>query len=435
MKNKYQDARDYLSEVTKYGSVLGLDSIKELLIRLHNPQADLQFVHVAGTNGKGSTVAFISTILSKAGYKTGRYTSPGVFSYREIIQINEKTISKERFASFTLLVKEAADLMVKDGFTHPTLFEIETAIALLHFKEESCDIVVLETGLGGLLDATNIVENTLVAVLTSISLDHMEYLGDTIEKITYNKAGIIKPDSIVVTTKQAKEAMNVIEAKCKDNNKRIIADKLQASNIEYHEVSQSINYKQFKHLEIGLLGSYQIENAILSIEVALALREKGFDIKEEHIREGLKSAVWQGRFQTIHKNPLIIVDGAHNEAAALALRDTIIHHFANKKIMFVMGVFADKDYKKMIQIMAPLAERILTITIPNNKRALNGETLLEEVKKYHNSVCFMPSILDTAKECLNQLEPVDVVIAFGSLSYLNEFMTWIQDISLNGEPL
>lgn len=422
----YQEAKEYLEEITRYGSVLGLDSIRELLKRLNNPQNNLKFVHVAGTNGKGSTVAFITSILIAAGYKTGRYTSPSVFSYREKIQVNNSVISKDTFAEITLKIKNVIHEMCLDGLPHPTIFEVETAIAFLYFEQESCDVVVLETGLGGLLDATNIVENTLIAVLTSISMDHMEFLGNTIEKITFNKAGIIKEDAIVVSIEQSSDAMSVIERKCKEGNNTLsIARKSNVEQIRNEDLSVYFNYKDYKNIEIGLLGNFQIDNAIISIEVVHALIEKGFKINSEAIRLGLKQTVWPGRFTVIRKEPLILIDGAHNEAAAICLKETILTHLKHKRLMFVIGVFADKDYEKILEITAPLACLILTVTIPDNKRALDGKILAKTAERYHNNVRYMSSIEEAASVCLKQKD-VDAILAFGSLSYLAQFTDCIK---------
>lgn len=424
---RYQEAKDYLEQITKYGSVLGLDSIRELLNRLNNPQNNLKFVHVAGTNGKGSTVAFITSILKAAGYKTGRYTSPSVFSYREKIQVNESFISRDDLADMTKKIKEVIQEMCMAGLPHPTVFEVETAIAFMYFAQESCDIVVMETGLGGLLDATNIVENTMVAVLTSISMDHMEFLGHTIEEIAFNKAGIIKKDAIVVSSKQYSNVMGVIEKKCKENNNTcIVANKNYADRIRNKDLRVCFDYKDYQDIEIGLLGDFQIENAILSIEVAHALLKKGFSINSQAIRTGLRQTVWAGRFTVINKQPLIIIDGAHNEAAANSLKATVLTQLKNKRLLFVIGVFADKDYEKILETMASLASQILTITIPNNKRALDGKALAKTAQRYHNNVQYISSIEEVAKVCLNQKE-VDAIIAFGSLSYLSKFTDCIKN--------
>lgn len=425
---RYLEAKEYLEEITKYGSVLGLDSIRELLERLNNPQDNLKFVHVAGTNGKGSTVAFTTSILRKAGYKTGRYTSPCVFSYREKIQVDESYISRIAFAEITSKIKDVIQEMCHNGLPHPTIFEVETAIAFMYFVQESCDVVVMEAGLGGLWDATNIVENTLVAVLTSISMDHMEFLGSTIEEIADNKAGIIKNDAIVVSTEQNFNAMDVIGRKCKEgNNTLIIASKNHAEEVRNKDLQVCFDYKEYKNIEIGLLGNYQIENAILSIEVVHALTKRGFNISSEAILLGLKQTVWPGRFTVIRKDPLIIIDGAHNEAAAISLKETILTHLKNKRLLFVIGVFADKDYESILKITASLACLILTVTIPNNIRALDGKELAKTAARYHNNVQFMPSLEKAAQVCLNKKD-VDAIIAFGSLSYLAQFTECIESM-------
>lgn len=417
----YKEAREYLNSIIKYGSVLGLDSIKELLKRVGNPQNDLKFVHIAGTNGKGSTLAFISTILKTAGYQTGRYISPTVFSYREKIQVNEEYITKDSFASLTFEIKEAIHTMLGEGLAHPTIFEVETVLAFLYCKQEKCDIVILEAGLGGLLDATNVVENTLVAVLAAISRDHMEFLGDTISEITLNKAGIIKKDSTVVTTNQPSAAIKVIKEKCDDfNNILVVADNNKVNHIIYKKLQIIFDYNEFKKIEINLAGSYQIQNAVLAIETVKALRSKGFQISEEVIIKGLKETRWSGRFSVVCAEPLIIIDGAHNEAAAIKLSETIEYYFKDKKIMFVMGVLGDKEYEKIAKITASLAYKILTVTTPNNPRALNGEELAKTIRKYNANVEYVPTIEEAARKCMNE-NSIDVIIAFGSLSYLGEF--------------
>jgi dihydrofolate synthase/folylpolyglutamate synthase len=274
--------------------------------------------------------------------------------------------------------------MLLEGFSHPTIFEVETVLAFLYFKQEKCDIVVLETGLGGLLDATNVVENTIAAVLTAISRDHVEFLGNTIEEITKNKVGIIKRDSIVVTTNQEPDASKVIEEHClKHKNECILADYKIAENISYQNLKINFDYNESKNIEINLAGSYQIQNAILAIETIKALRKKGYQISELAMREGLKQTKWAGRFTKICNDPVMIIDGAHNEAAARQLTDTIRCYFKSKKLMFVIGVLADKEYEKIIELTSSLAWKILTITTPNHVRSMKGEELAEIVRKYH----------------------------------------------------
>ena len=238
----YKEARVYLDEVSKYGSVLGLESMRELLRRLGDPQNELKFIHISGTNGKGSVLAYLSTILSGAGYRTGRYISPTLFSYRERIQVDGEYIEKESLACHVTAIAAAAEDMQKAGLPSPTVFEIETALAFLYFKEKRCDIVTLEVGCGGLLDATNVITTTLMEVIASISMDHTDLLGDTLAKIAAQKAGIIKPDTMVVSAQQKSEAAQVIEDTCKEQHCTLqMVDESKISNVHYGAEGQTFS--------------------------------------------------------------------------------------------------------------------------------------------------------------------------------------------------
>ena len=248
----YREARVYLADAAKYGSVLGLENMGELLRRLGNPQDDLKFIHISGTNGKGSVLAYLSTVLKEAGYRVGRYISPTLFSYRERIQVNEEYIEKEPLARLTGRIAEAAAGMVQEGRAHPTVFEIETALGFLYFREKACDIVVLETGLGGLEDATNVVKTTLLEVITPISMDHIGILGDTLREIAEKKAGIIKSDTVVVTAEQEPEAMEVIRRRAKEKECRLfMEEKARLSDIRYGYEKQYFSYGGYENLEIS----------------------------------------------------------------------------------------------------------------------------------------------------------------------------------------
>ena len=271
----YAEARVYLDEVSKYGSVLGLENMRELLDRLGNPQDDLKFIHISGTNGKGSVLAYLSTILSGAGYRTGRYISPTLFSYRERIQVDEQKIEKESLARHVTAIAKAIDEMKVENAGNPTAFEVETALAFLYFKEKDCDIVVLETGLGGALDATNIIKTTVMEVIAPISMDHMEFLGDTLEKIAMQKAGIIKPHTSVVSASQEADAKKVLANVCKENRcSMYMVDPTQITDVIYDVDEQQFSYKNWKDIKITLAGSYQILNAALALEGV----EEGLDI-------------------------------------------------------------------------------------------------------------------------------------------------------------
>lgn len=451
MEMNYSEAREYLKNVNKLGSILGLNTIKELLKRLGNPQNELKVVHIAGTNGKGSIMTFVQNILMESGYKVGRYCSPAVFNEREIIRINDEYISEEQSADLLTRIKEKCDSMYSEGLPHPTSFEIETAEALMFFKEQNCDIALIECGMGGETDATNVFEKVLCSVIAIISLDHTQFLGSTIEEITKVKSGIIKENCPVVMSKQTGEAESVIKQVCKQNNsKLIIPTEQDFKNVEIDGLTTKVTYKASNNkeyiLNLQALGTYQIKNAKTAVEVALvldkALTEKtnicdesdknnGTGMKnninnsgnaiEKNIKKGIEKTVWPGRMEVISKEPLIIIDGAHNPGAVLELRKTLDLYFTNKRITFIMGVLSDKDFSKEAEIIADRAERIITIT-PNNSRGLDGHKLAETLVKYNHNVQVADSLKQAAEESIDTIKEnrADMILAFGSLSYLGE---------------
>jgi len=451
MEMNYSEAREYLKNVNKLGSILGLNTIKELLKRLGNPQNELKVVHIAGTNGKGSIMTFVQNILMESGYKVGRYCSPAVFNEREIIRINDEYISEEQSADLLTRIKEKCDSMYSEGLPHPTSFEIETAEALMFFKEQNCDIALIECGMGGETDATNVFEKVLCSVIATISLDHTQFLGSTIEEITKVKSGIIKENCPVVMSKQIVEAESVIKKVCKQNNSKLIIPTEQDSeNVEIDGLTTKVTYKASNNkeyiLNLQALGTYQIKNAKTAVEIALvldkALTEKtnicdesdknnGTGMKnninnsgntiEKNIKKGIEKTVWPGRMEVISKEPLIIIDGAHNPGAVLELRKTLDLYFTNKRITFIMGVLSDKDFSKEAEIIADRAERIITIT-PNNSRGLDGHKLAETLVKYNHNVQVADSLKQAAEESIDTIKEnrADMILAFGSLSYLGE---------------
>lgn len=417
----YEEARVYLDNVAKYGSVLGLESIRTLLERLGNPQNDLRFIHLAGTNGKGSVLAFLSTILKEAGYRVGRYCSPTLFAYRERIQVNEEYIEKEAYARLTTRIRREAKALEQEGITL-TAFEIETALAFLYFKEKACDIVVLETGMGGDQDATNVVTTTVLEVITAISLDHLGVLGNNLKEIAACKAGIIKEGTTVVTLQQKPDAMEVLLQTVRKRRCRIrVMEESEIRDVRFGYDFQSFSYKKEEDLTISLLGTYQIQNAALAVEAVYALRELGFDISEEALRQGMRHAVWRGRFTLLRKEPLIFMDGAHNEDAALCLRRTIEQYFKDRKLCYITGVFQDKEYEKIIRIMAPYAKKVTVIETPGNPRALKKELYRQAWEPYVQDVRCADSIEEAVRDNLNAAEKEDIILAFGSLSFLGEF--------------
>lgn len=417
----YKEARVYLDEVSKYGSVLGLESMKELLHRLGDPQNELKFIHISGTNGKGSVLAYLSTILSGAGYRTGRYISPTLFSYRERIQVDGEYIEKESLACHVTAIAAAAEDMQKAGLPSPTVFEIETALAFLYFKEKRCDIVTLEVGCGGLLDATNVITTTLMEVIASISMDHTDLLGDTLAKIAAQKAGIIKPDTMVVSAQQKSEAAQVIEDTCKEQHCTLqMVDESKISNVHYGAEGQTFSYKEWENVAISLAGSYQIKNAALALEGVEALRKLGYALSDQQVREGLLHTAWRGRFTTLRRDPTVIIDGAHNPAAALELKESLERYFPGKTLYFVMGMFKDKDYAQVIDLTAPLARHIITVETPGNPRAMPARELAEAVGKVNPSVEWADSVAHGVEKALAMAGKEDAVIVFGSLSFLGE---------------
>ena len=415
----YKEARVYLDEMSKYGSVLGLDTIRGLLRELGNPQDDLKFIHIAGTNGKGSVLAYTSTVLSEAGYRIGRYVSPTVVSYLERIQVDGEWIPEERFASLTECVRDAIARMEAAGEHSPTVFEAETAIAFLYFREMKCDLVVLEAGLGGELDATNIVKNTVCAVFTSISRDHLGVIGDTLEEIAENKAGIIKPGCAVVSAHQPECVRAVLQARAD----RAGAEFTEAGSAEI--ISEDyrgirFSYKEFQDLYSPLAGKSQLLNAAAALEVILSLRRMGYRISGENIRRGIGNTVWPGRFTCVMEHPVFLLDGAHNEEAALRLRESVESYFPGRRLIFIMGVFRDKEYEKIADIMCPLASSVYTVSLPDRKRTLPAEELARTVSRYCTRVSAEESTEQAVRKALAEAESEDVILAFGSLSYLGQ---------------
>ncbi|NLG03913.1 MAG: bifunctional folylpolyglutamate synthase/dihydrofolate synthase, partial [Clostridia bacterium] len=322
-KMTYQEAREYIEEVKQYGSVLGLETMSILMKYLDNPQDHLKFVHIAGTNGKGSVLAGLTSVLTHAGYRVGSYSSPVVCEPRESIRVLETPINEEDYARLTERLKEAATKTKEQTGAHPTVFEIETAMAFLYFGEQHCDPVILETGLGGSLDATNIVKTTEAAIITSISLDHTEYLGNTLSQIAMKKAGIIKSGADVIMLSRA--CQDETEATELDAAIEVVSQTASSCMARFHTAQASdirecsfsltetrFSYHEYTDIGLTMLGSYQPENAILVIETAKLLRNHGYVISDEHILNGLYHAKWPGRFSIICDQPLFIVDGAHN---------------------------------------------------------------------------------------------------------------------------
>lgn len=429
----YEEAKNYLEDCNQYAGEFTLEPLKEMLRRLGDPQDRLRFVHIAGTNGKGSVLAYVSTVLKEAGYRVGRYISPTIFSYRERIQVNEQYISREDLTRLAGRVRAAGDQMLAEGLRHPTMFEAETALAFLYFAEQACDLVVLECGMGGRMDATNVICHTVAAALVSISMDHMGFLGNTLSEIAGNKAGIIKPGCTAVTVKQQPEAERIIKAQAKACGCPVVtADPERVENRERGLFRQTFDYRDRKHMEISLSGEHQFENAALALEVIDVLREKGYEIPEEAVRDGFRKTVWTGRFSVAAQEPYFIVDGAHNRGAAEKLATSIERYLPGKRLIYIMGVLADKEYDAVIEKTAGYASEIITVMTPDNVRALPAEELAKAVAAWNPHVQAARSLKDAVDRAYELAGKEDVILAFGSLSYLGELIRIVRSRAEGG---
>lgn len=415
----YDEAMQYMEQVQKKGSILGLGPVKMLLDRLDNPQDKLSVIHVAGTNGKGSICTFLESMYMAEGKRVGRYISPTIHCYLERFQINGSYMEEGIFAELLTVVMKVLEEMEAQHQPLPTAFEIETVIAFLYFLREKVDIVILETGMGGRLDATNVVKNPLCTVFASIGMDHMQFLGDTIEKITYEKAGIMKDGCPVVSYPNSLEVMRVLKENFKTVSSNGI-DFIEVSKDDITILSETLEGSRFTYkgeeYEIGMSGSYQIYNAVTAIETKLLL-------DGTLVKSGLKCATWEGRFEKISDEPLFIRDGAHNIDGVMALKESIEKHFTNHHIIFIIGVLADKEYESMMQILCPQADYIFTIT-PPSERGLSAKALQQCILPYCTMVQSCDCVedaMDCAKKVYRQYsekEEPAVIVAWGSLSYI-----------------
>jgi dihydrofolate synthase / folylpolyglutamate synthase len=416
----YKEAMEYIHGIQKFGSKLGLDRIRMLLAYMGNPQKKLKFIHVGGTNGKGSTVSFISSILMEAGYRVGIYTSPSIHRFSERIRINDSEISELNITKIAEGIKSITELIIHNGSERPTEFEVVTAMAFQYFYEQNCDFVVLEVGLGGRLDSTNIIDTSEVSVITTINYDHMDVLGDTLPKIAYEKAGIIKRNGNVVLYPQEKEVEKVFEVSCEELG--AVLHKVDFSTIIPHSsdvLNQEFDFEVYKSLEISLLGAHQINNAVVAIKTIEVLKSKGYGITEDNLRKGLEKTKWAGRLEIVNEQPLFLIDGAHNIEGAKTLAYNLSSLFPGKKITFIVGVLADKDYKSMMENVMHIAERFITVT-PKSARALSSQDLELHLKSYGMNVINGGEIKKAISIALTLGADDDIICSFGSLYYIGE---------------
>lgn len=423
----YDEALAYINDKDKYGSRLGLDSIKMLLAYLDNPHSDLKYIHIGGTNGKGSTSAYIAQMLKSAGYRVGLFTSPYLERFTERIQVNNQDIPQGDLARITELVKVAADKMVENNLEHPTTFEIVTAIAFVYFKEQDLDYVVLEVGLGGRYDSTNIIETSLASVITTIDYDHTEILGDTLSEIAFQKAGIIKENGLVILYPQGPEAEACILEVVKEKNARLVKvpfEKVELTSSTYLE--SVFNFKldgfDFRDIKISMISNYQVYNAATAITTIVELEKlQLLNISEKQIKEGLFKTKWKGRLETIRKNPTFLIDGAHNLQGITQLVDAI-KLFPYKKLILGIGVLKDKDFSHMIEKISLLASEIV-VTEVNMPRKLEANILADEISKHNKNVYIEKDVKKAILKTLELADPEDMIVFCGSLYLIGEVRT------------
>ena len=444
----YIEAMDFLEETKKYGSQLGLTSIQNLMAELGNIQDEIPLVHIGGTNGKGSVGAMLSQVLTESGYRVGRFCTPDVFAYEDEFQMNGINIKKERLAQLFTKVKAACEKLVAQGKAHPTRFEVETAAAFLWFYEEKCDIALLEVGMGGATDATNLIRKPLVSVLTSISMDHIRFLGNSLAEIATVKSGIIKSQVPIVTMQQKPEAMEVIKRKAEEMQAELfLADATQVQNVTQIGGRYAFEWKTPMNsnkvciaadtvknnirkdesasdspcitVNLSLCGAFQVENAVCVLNILHILQKKYPKITETVIQQGLSHTTWHGRMEQIGTEPDFYLDGAHNEDAVRKLRKTLDDGFSERRIVYIMGVLADKDYEKMIAMMFQPGDHVYTVT-PQNPRALDGKELEKQLLRQNIHAQYCENIQDAVLYALRDAQKEDMILAFGSLSYLRD---------------
>ena len=416
---------DRIHEFNRFGMVLGLDRMEELLRRLGNPQDDLKVIHVAGTNGKGSVSKYLEEGLSACGYKMGLYTSPYIETFNERIRYDGADISDEDLEYYGQKVVSAAEAMVVDGLDSPTEFEVVTAIAFLYFADRQADITILEVGLGGIGDSTNVVKSPLASVITSISYDHMAQLGSSLAEIAVNKAGIIKTGCPVIANVPQRDAAKIIARKAYAMGSRLydisgiraaVSDETPFSQ----KVSMELYEKSYSDVEISMVGRHQAENLKTALATLEILRKSGaVKLDREALYEGLKRARQPGRFEVISEDPLVIIDGAHNEAGAQALQETMAQHFAGKKILLVAGILADKEIDSIVKFLTKITDHII-VTEPDNPRKLAAEKLAEHVADFGVAAEVVSDVEAAVHRAKELADGYDVILFAGSLYLIGD---------------
>lgn len=419
MFKTYNRSIEYLYSLQASGIKLGLENTFNLLQRLNNPHKDLKVLHIAGTNGKGSVAAMVSAIVHRAGFKVGLYTSPHLVNFTERIRVNNREISENRVAELTDRIFRK--IKGTDLDRNITFFEFTTAIAMLYFAEQDVDLAILEVGMGGRFDSTNVVD-PLLSIITNVSIDHQQYLGKKLRDIAFEKAGIIKNSGVLITGVTQPSVLALIREKCLDTG-----------SILYHVgrdfrgrrvADGTFNYyglkKKYSGVRLNLLGRHQIVNAVTALGAVEILREKGYKIKDEAIYSGLENTCWPGRLEVVQKDPLVVLDCAHNPAGVKALRDAICDGiFSFNRLFLVLGIMLDKDFKAIISSLVPLADKVV-LTQPGTDRAASPLVLDEEVKKHRKETEIVPDVAGAVSLALSLAQREDMVCITGSTFTVGE---------------
>lgn len=419
----YQESLDFLKKMPQFSpreqgrTPFSLTALKLVLEELGNPEKKLKFVHVAGTNGKGSTIAYLESILSESQVKVGVFTSPALDGFEEMYRIRKKEMTKETFAEIFSNVLEAGRRVKTKTGEFPSVFELLTACAFLYFQKEECELVLLEVGLGGRWDATNIIPKSEIALFTSISFDHTEMLGETLSEITEIKSGIIKSGTRVASVAQVEEVSKVLNRECE--SKKTPISFVSAGSVKKSGVQGQIFSFEGEEYEISFLGNHQISNACLAIWVAKYFQKKFPRITTISIKKGLKSTFLMGRIQVIQENPLILLDGGHNPEGVKVLMETVEQYKRKGKVHLVFGGMEDKDWKTMINTLLPVGNYLYTVTAPGI-RGMDGEVLKEKVEEEGRESIFLSDISKGIQDLKKRLGERDILCIFGSFSILVE---------------
>ena len=439
----YAETLSYLFGLQRFGIKLGLDNITALLKHFGDPHVGLPSVHIAGSNGKGSTAAFLTSVMRQAGYRVGLYTSPHLVDFSERIQVDGVSIPMGKVVHFTERIREAVEKMTRDGGLWPpsgpqfsperfdpqkatiTFFEFTTAMAFLHFRESRVDVAVLETGMGGRLDATNVVD-PLLCLITPVSLEHQQYLGKTLIQIAQEKAGIIKPQRPLLTSARQPRVLALFRQRCQELHspfytwgKDFSAKELDSGLIHFRG-----RFHHWSELRLGLAGGHQAINASLALAGVEVLLESGFAVEEEHLRRGLAEAKWPGRLELVGERPRILLDGAHNPAACRVLTKALQKGFPRRRLILVLGIMSDKDIPKMMADLVPLANLVI-LTRPRIDRAASLEILAAQASPFDKPIIEVPEVGQALARALAESGDEDLILLTGSLFTVGEARSYL----------